>query len=155
MNLSETLQMDFKALSKAYEERFSPANQTQLYRAQIWERRQKASETKPRLGQDVRRLAQLAYTTDPVDVCEILAKEYYSVSLTSADMRLRIKNTRPPDLIDAIRYAVELNAFCGAERKSIWRLRGWISKRSLGSNCVLTKAYKIRKNCRLDEGNIS
>lgn len=60
-NLAKTLQMNFRALSKALEERFSPANQTELYRVQLRERRQKASETIPQLGQDVRRLTRLAY----------------------------------------------------------------------------------------------
>lgn len=116
-NLAETLQMNFRALSKALEERFSPANQTELYRAQLRERRQKDSETIPQLGQDVRRLTRLAYPTAPADVCETLAKEYFIDALKSADMRLRVKQSRPQDLNDAIRHAVELDAFVGAERK--------------------------------------
>lgn len=116
-NLAETLQMNFRALSKALEERFSPGNQTELYRAQLRERRQKANETIPQLGQDVRRLTRLAYPTAPADVCETLAKGYFIDALTSEDMRLRIKQSRPQDLNDAIRHAVELDAFVGAERK--------------------------------------
>lgn len=112
-NMAETLQMNFSALSKALEERFSPANQTELYRAQLRERRQKASETIPQLGQDVRRLTRLAYPTAPADVCETLAKDYFIDALTGAYMRLRIKQSRPQDLNDAIRHAEEL----GAKRK--------------------------------------
>jgi len=33
---------DYDSLVKALEERFAPPNQTELYRVQIWERRQKA-----------------------------------------------------------------------------------------------------------------
>ena len=43
---------DYGKLIKALEERFAPPNQTELYRVQLRERRQKASETLSELGQD-------------------------------------------------------------------------------------------------------
>ena len=55
-NLPSALRRNFDALSMALEERFAPANQNELYRAQLKERRQKASENIPELGQDIRRL---------------------------------------------------------------------------------------------------
>ena len=115
-NLPDILQMDFKELSRSLEERFSPINQTELYRAQLKDRRQKATKTLPQLGQDIRRLTRPAYHTASADVCETLAKEYFIDSLSSFDMSLRIKQARPEHLNDAIRHAVELNAFIGAER---------------------------------------
>ena len=42
-NLPDILQMDFKELSRSLEERFLPMNQTELYRSQLKEMRQKAS----------------------------------------------------------------------------------------------------------------
>ena len=117
-NLPDILQMYFKELSRSLEERFSPMNQTELYRAQLKKRRQKATGTLPRLGQDihVRRLTRLAYPTASADVCENLAREYYIDSLLSFDMRLRIKQDRPQHLNDAIRHAGESNAYIGAGR---------------------------------------
>ena len=64
-------------LCRSLEERFLPPNQTELYRAQLRERRQRASETLLELGQDVRRLANLAYPTAPIYVRETLAKEQF------------------------------------------------------------------------------
>lgn len=116
-NLPEYLQMNLKELSKSLEERFSPVNQTELYRAQLRERRQKATESIPQLGQDIRRLTRLAYPTAPGDVCETLAKDYFIDALQSFDMCLRIKQSRPVNLNDAIRHAVELHAFVGSECK--------------------------------------
>ena len=86
-NLPDILQTDFKKLSRSLEERFSPMNQTKLYRAQLEERRQKATETLPQLGQDIQRLTRLAYPTASADVCETLVKEYF---ISSFDMHLRI-----------------------------------------------------------------
>jgi hypothetical protein len=101
-NLPLESRQDFKELVKSLEERFSPSNQTELYRTQLRERRQRAVETLPELGQDVRRLANLAYPTAPNDVRETLAKEQFIDSLIDGDMRLRIKQARPINLNDAI-----------------------------------------------------
>ncbi|CAG2239410.1 unnamed protein product [Mytilus edulis] len=118
-NLTQESRQDFKELVKALEERFSPSNQTELYRTQLRERHQRAVETLPELGQDIRRLTNLAYATAPNEVRETLAKEQFIDSLIDSDMRLRIKQARPTDLNDAIRHAVELEAFNKAESKRI------------------------------------
>jgi hypothetical protein len=116
-NLPLNARQDFDELVRSLEERFSPSNQTELYRKQLRERRQKAAESLPELGQDVRRLTNLAYPMAPNDVREILAKEQFIDGLASADMRLRVKQARPLNLDDAVRHAVELEAFNKAERK--------------------------------------
>ena len=60
-NLPGDLGRNYGELIKALEDRFAPANQTELYRVQLRERRQKATETLPELGQTIRRLTHLAY----------------------------------------------------------------------------------------------
>ena len=76
---------DYDDLVKALEERFAPPNQTKLYRVQLLERRQKASESKAELGQDIRRLTNLAYPKAPSDVRETLAKEQFVDSLVNTE----------------------------------------------------------------------
>ena len=110
---------DYDELVGALEERFAPPNQTELYRVQLRERRQKASETLSELGQDIRRLANLAYPTAPSDLRETLSKEQFIDALISSDMRIRVKQARPVNLNDAIRHAVELEAYNRAEKKHI------------------------------------
>ena len=109
----------YKDLVIALEERFAPPNQTELYRVQLRERRQKASETMAELGQDIRRLTNLAYPKAPCDVRETLAKEQFVDALVNSEMRLKIKQARPVDLNDAVRHAVELEAFYRAESKQL------------------------------------
>ena len=96
-----TQSRDYDKLVLALEERFAPPNQTELYRVQLRERRQTASETLSAMGQDIRRLTNLAYPTAPCDVRETLAKEQFIDALHSSDMRLRVKQARPSDLNDA------------------------------------------------------
>ena len=80
----------YKDLVIALEERFAPPNQTELYRVQLRERRQKASETMAELSQDIRRLTNLAYPKAPCDVRETLAKEQFVDALVNSEMRLKI-----------------------------------------------------------------
>lgn len=54
-NLAGELGRNYNELVRALEDRFAPANQTELYRVQLRERRQKATETLPELGQTIRR----------------------------------------------------------------------------------------------------
>jgi len=106
-NLPLNARQDFDELVTSLEE----------YRTQLRECRQKATERLPELGQDVRRLTNLTYSTAPNDVSEILAKEQFVDCLANTDMRLRVKQAKPLNLNDAVRHAVELEAFNKAERK--------------------------------------
>ena len=59
----------------------------------------------------------LAYPKAPSDARETLAKEQFVDSLVNTEMRLKIKQARPVDLNDAVRHALELEAFYRAENK--------------------------------------
>ena len=65
---------EYVKLTAALEERCAPPNQTELYRVQLRDRRQKASESLSELGQDIRRLTNQAYPSAPSDLRETLAK---------------------------------------------------------------------------------
>ncbi|CAG2253632.1 unnamed protein product [Mytilus edulis] len=55
-DLSDDKKSHFDQLVRSLEERFAPPNQSELYRVQLKERKQRASETLPELGQTIRRL---------------------------------------------------------------------------------------------------
>jgi predicted aspartyl protease len=116
-DLSIDKQQNYKSLVKALEERFAPLNQTELYRVQLTERRQKPAESLPDLGQAIRRLVNLVYPTVPENVRDTLAKQHLIEALAESEMRIRIKHSRPQNLNDAIRLAVELETFNRAERR--------------------------------------
>ena len=121
-NVSSETGHRYDLLVKALEERFAPPNQTELYRAQLKERKQRASETLSELGQAIRRLTCLAYPTAPSEVRETLGKDAFIDALVNSDMRLRIKQSRPGSLNDAIRLSVELDAYYKTERRGELRL---------------------------------
>ncbi|XP_056006949.1 uncharacterized protein LOC130050723 [Ostrea edulis] len=139
----------YQKLVKALQDRFAPVNQTELYRAQLRERRQKASESLPEMGQDVRRLVNLAYPTAPDDVREILATEQFLDGLHSSEMRLKIKQARPVNLNDAIQRAVELEAYNRAESRRIDAVRVMS-----GSSADLSKESKLDQFMETVEKNM-
>ena len=116
-DLSIDKQQDYKSLVKALEERFAPPNQTELSRVQLTERREKPAESLPELGQEIRRLVNLAYSTVPENVRDTLAQQHFIEALADSEMRIRIKQSRPQNVNDAIRLAVELETFNRAERR--------------------------------------
>ena len=124
-------QCDFENLVKALEERFAPPNQTDLYRVQLKERRQKANESLPELGQAIRRLVNKAYPKAPAEVRETLSMENFLDALISSEMRIRTKQSRPSNLNQAICLAVELEALFKAERTNEYgksHLRGAVGE---------------------------
>ena len=70
---------------KTLEERFAPPNQTELYRVQLNERRQKPAESLPELGQEIRRLVNLAYPTVPENVRDTLANQHLIEALADSE----------------------------------------------------------------------
>ncbi|XP_056001631.1 uncharacterized protein LOC130048651 [Ostrea edulis] len=116
-NMKTSTTCTYEDICEALEARFAPTNQTELYRAMLREKRQKATETLPELGESMRRLTHLAYPTAPREVTEMIAKDQFVDALSDFDMRLRIQQSRPKSLNDAVRLAVEIEAFCRAERQ--------------------------------------
>jgi hypothetical protein len=109
-DLPSDRQVHYISLVEALEERFAPPNQLDLYRVQLKQRRQKASETLPELGQAIQRLVNKAYPKAAAEVRETLSTEHFLDALVNSEMRIRIKQSRPANLNQAICLAVELDA---------------------------------------------
>ena len=62
----------------------------------------KASETLPELGQAIRRLVNKAYHKAPAEVRETLSTDHFLDALVNSEMRIRIKQSRPANLNQAI-----------------------------------------------------
>ena len=71
------------------------------------------------IGQDIRRLTNLAYPKAPSDVRETIAKEQFVYALVNSEMRMKIKQARPVDFNNAVRHAVDLEAFYRAQNKQM------------------------------------
>ena len=112
-------------------ERFSPENQTELYRAQLKEREWKHGENLGKFSQRILRLTTLAYPRADPTLINVLAMGFIIDSISDAEMRLKIQQTRPKDLNEAVKVAVELEAFDRAERQR----RGFKYRRQTDTQC--------------------
>ena len=97
-NLPVEDQKEFEALSKALGERFSPESQTEVYRAQLKERKWKHGENVAEFGQLILRLTTLAYPKADPSLIKSLAMGFFVDAISDAKMRLKIQQTRPKDL---------------------------------------------------------
>ena len=79
---------------------------------------------------------------------ETLAKDQFVDALANSDMRLRIKQARPVNLNDAVRHAVELEAYFKAEGK-LRENRGYIQNVDVTERSQPKETYAI--NSMLDE----
>ena len=97
-NLPEEQRSDFSALSAALKNRFGNNHQAELNRAHLRTRTKRRDETLPELVEDVERLTRLAYPEAAEAMVIVLAKDQFIDTLPDEDMRLRIRQSRPPSL---------------------------------------------------------
>ena len=83
-------QRDFEALSKTLGEMFSPDSQAELYGAQLKEQEWEHGENVAEFGQRILRLTSLLYPGADLSLINVLAMGYFVVSISDADMRLKI-----------------------------------------------------------------
>lgn len=104
---------NYRKLVKMLEERFQPSSQTELYRAQLKDRRRRATEPLPELGPEIRRLVNLVYpqSTVSVEVREKLARDYFLDALVDDEMKWGIQQSSPANLNEAVNKAVELESY--------------------------------------------
>ena len=116
-NLPEEQRGDFTALAAALRNRFGNNHQAELNRAHLRSRMKKREETLPELAEDVERLTRLAYPEAAEAMIVVLAKDQFIDALPDEDMRLRIRQSRPPTLRQALETALELESYSMASKR--------------------------------------
>ena len=117
-NLPEEQRSDFSALSAALKNRFGNNHQAELNRAHLRGHTKRRDETLPELAEDIERLTRLAYPEAAETMVTVLAKDQFIDALPDEDMRLRIRQSRPPSLRQALETALELESYSLASRRA-------------------------------------
>lgn len=107
---------DYRTLVTSLGQRFGPENQTQMFRALLRNRTRQPNETLPELAHEIRRLVKLAYPTGQQVILEDLAMNHFIDALPEMESRWHIQQSRPRTIDEAVRVAVELEAFHAAEK---------------------------------------
>ena len=116
-NLPAERRSDYTALVTALEYRFGTAHQAELNRMKLRNRTRKREESLAELMEDIERLARLAYPDAAPAMLELLAKDQFIDSLTDEDMKLKIRQSRPDSLQQALEAALELESYQLASRQ--------------------------------------
>ncbi len=116
-NLPPEQRRDYAALSKALENRFGSAHQTELNRSRLKSRTRRRDESLPELAEDIERLTRLAYPDAPESMVDVLARDQLVDALPDDDTRLRIRQSRPDSLRQALQVALELESHQLASRQ--------------------------------------
>ena len=106
-----------KVWSMPYRGDLGLKNRTELHRVELKNKQRKKGETLPELAQSVRRLSKLAYPDASNDLQETLARDHFIDALADSDLRWGIYKSRPTCLDDAVKTAIEFEAFRKAENQ--------------------------------------
>ena len=118
-DLQPSERRNYGQLVFALKTRFEPDNQTQLYRAQLKTRIRRNNETLPELAQDIRKLVRLSNPVATSDIRESLAKDSFVDALNDRDLEFAVFQSQAQNLNDALRAAVEFEAFRGSRQRKL------------------------------------
>ena len=114
--ISTDRRQDYAALVAALETRFGSAVQKELNRVKLRNRRRQRGESLAEMADEVERLSKLAYNDAPITTQDTHAKEQFIDAIIDDDLRVRVLQSRPTNLQEALRSALELESYTLAVR---------------------------------------
>ena len=121
-NLASDRRQDFRSLVAALDSRFGTSHRTEISKVKFKNRVRQGDEELPALAEDIERLARLAYAGASPILIDTLARDQFIDSLPDDDMRLRLRQERPPTLQRPLELALELESFRLANRQQRTRV---------------------------------
>lgn len=116
-DLPADVRTDYNAFTKALTQAFMPKERVELYKTEFRARRRQANERVSELAEAIRKLARLAYPTAGADVLDQLAKDQFIDALDGRELRLKIRESNPSTLDDAVSRALHLEAMDESENR--------------------------------------
>lgn len=113
--LSETVRASYEDYKTALAQAFMPKERIDLYKAEFRARRRQTNERLSELAGAIRKLGRLAYPTAGADIIDQLAKDQFIDALDGRETRLKVRETNPATLDDAVSRALQLEAMDEAE----------------------------------------
>ena len=122
-DLDPGVREDFDKLVDALTNRYGTVNRAEVFKTQLQTRIKRKDETIPELAQAIQTLAKKAYPTANASMIDVLAIDHFIDALPQSDIRLRLKESRPKNLMEAEKLAVTLEAFRLADKQREKNLR--------------------------------
>ena len=116
-NISADHRGDYDVLVAALDKRFGSAHRAELNRVKLRGRVRRREETLPELTEEVEHLARLAYPDAAAEMVEVLAKDQFIDALPDEEFRLRLRQSKPETLQQALEQALELESIYQANKQ--------------------------------------
>ena len=125
-DMSCDMRQNYQFLTGTLCARFGSEGQTELFRTQLKSRQRKSGESLPELAQSIRRLVSRAYPDATLGLREILSKDCFVDALLDSEIRLRLKQSKPTNLNETVKLAIELEAFQLAENEKCGKSKKFV-----------------------------
>ena len=116
-SLSPDVRGDYTGLKRALREKFVPKERIELHKAEFRARRRERDEKLPDLASSLRRLVGKAYPEAIPDLQDSLAKDQFIEALEDREIRMRIRESGPKTLDEAVSRALQIEAMYEAESR--------------------------------------
>ena len=115
---------DYDTLLAALEARLGNGHQAELNRMKLKNRVRRREEGLTELAEDVEKLIRLAYPEADPAMMEVLGIDHFIDALHEEEMRLKVRQSRPKTLRQAVQTSLELESFHLASRQRTRSVRG-------------------------------
>lgn len=117
--LSTTQRRDFNSLVAILNRRFGSVERSELFRAKLKNRTKSDKESLSELAQSVKKLTRQAYPTADPDLTNVLSLDHFIDALPDADLRLRLRESRPKSINEAETLAIRLETYQLADTQKV------------------------------------
>jgi hypothetical protein len=110
---------DYDKLDEALRERYGTEDQAELFKAKLRSRVKTKEESLQELAHDIRRLVRLAYPKAAMRTHDDMTKDQFIEALGDGEVRWSVFQARPKNITEALKVAMELEAFKESEKSRL------------------------------------
>ena len=142
-SLATGVRENYATLKDALREKFVPKERVELHKAEFRARHREREEKLPDLASSLRRLVSRAYPEAVPDLQDSLAKDQFIDALEDREIRMKLRESGPKTLDEAVSRALQIEAMYEAEsRRGKGRSVRVVQESSKGENSELMELIK-------------
>ena len=115
--LATGVRENYTTLKGALREKFVPKERIELHKAEFRARHRERDEKLPDLASSLRRLVSRAYPEAVLDLQDSLAKDQFIDALEDREIRMKLRESGPKTLDEAVSHALQIEAMYEAESR--------------------------------------
>ena len=115
--LATSVRENYTTLKGALREKFVPKERIELHKAEFRARHRERDEKLPDLASSLRRLVSRAYPEAVLDLQDSLAKDQFIDALEDREIRMKLRESGPKTLDEAVSRALQIEAMYEAESR--------------------------------------